>query len=69
MTEIKRLYVKSWDYESFMRNIFSLPCDIDTFGAIAGGVAEEFYRGFGSVDAEKNLKEYLTSELYELLVA
>ena len=50
-----------------MRNIYSLKCDSDTFGAIAGGVAEEFYHGFGNVDAEGILKKYLTSELYKIL--
>lgn len=47
-----RCFYESTDYESFIRNIFSLECDSDTFGAIAGGVAEEFYGGFGDVDAE-----------------
>lgn len=64
-----RCFYESHDYESFMRNIYSLPCDSDTFGAIAGGVAEEFYGGFGNVEAEKILKEYLTGELYEILTA
>lgn len=63
-----RCFYESTDYESFMRNIYSLPCDSDTLGAIAGGVAEEFYHGFGSVDAEKILKKYLTEELYQILV-
>ena len=63
-----RCFYESTDYESFMRNIYSLPCDSDTFGAIAGGVAEEFYHGFGSIDAEGILKEYLTDELYEILM-
>ncbi|MCR5098266.1 MAG: ADP-ribosylglycohydrolase family protein [Lachnospiraceae bacterium] len=62
-----RCFYESSDYESFMRNIYSLPCDSDTFGAIAGGVVEEFYKGFGDVDAEGILKEYLTDELYEIL--
>ncbi|SEM22110.1 ADP-ribosylglycohydrolase [Butyrivibrio sp. ob235] len=62
-----RCFYESTDYESFIRNIYSLPCDSDTFGAIAGGVAEEFYHGFGNVDAEKILKEYLTEELLEIL--
>ncbi|WP_049945999.1 ADP-ribosylglycohydrolase family protein [Butyrivibrio sp. LC3010] len=62
-----RCFYESTDYESFIRNIYSLPCDSDTFGAIAGGVAEEFYHGFGSVDADKILKEYLTKELLEIL--
>ena len=63
-----RCFYESNDYESFMRNIYSLPCDSDTFGAIAGGVAEEYYGGFGNVDADGILKKYLTDELYELLV-
>ena len=62
-----RCFYESDDYESFIRNVFSLECDSDTFGAIAGGVAEEFYGGFGSVDAEGLLKKYLTKELYEIL--
>ena len=63
-----RCFYESNDYESFMRNIYSLPCDSDTFGAIAGGVAEEYYGGFGNVDADGILKKYHTDELYELLV-
>jgi hypothetical protein len=34
----------------------------------AGGVAEEFYGGFGDVDADGLLKKYLTPELYEILM-
>ena len=64
-----RCFYESTDYESFIRNIYSLPCDSDTFGAIAGGVAEEFYGGFGSVDAERILKEYLDHDLMEILLA
>ncbi len=64
-----RCFYESSDYESFIRNVYSLVCDSDTFGAIAGGVAEEFYKGFGGVDAEKILKEYLTDDLYEILMA
>lgn len=62
-----RCFYESSDYESFIRNVFSLKCDSDTFGAIAGGVAEEFYKGFGDIDAEGMLKEYLTPDLYEIL--
>ena len=62
-----RCFYESTDYESFIRNIFSLECDSDTFGAIAGGVAEEFYGGFGSVDAEGILREYLDEELMGIL--
>ena len=63
-----RCFYESTDYESFMRNIYSLPCDSDTFGAIAGGVAEEFYHGFGNIEAEDILKKYLTDDLYEILM-
>ncbi|RKM60361.1 hypothetical protein D6855_06465 [Butyrivibrio sp. CB08] len=63
-----RCFYESSDYESFIRNVFSLKCDSDTFGAIAGGVAEEFYGGFGAIDADGLLKKYLTPELWEILV-
>ena len=62
-----RCFYESSDYESFLRNVFSLECDSDTFGAIAGGVAEEFYHGFGSVEADKILREYLPKVLFEIL--
>ena len=62
-----RCFYESTDYESFIRNIFSLECDSDTFGAIAGGVAEEFYGGFGSVDAEGILEKYLDEYLMDIL--
>lgn len=62
-----RCFYESSDYESFIRNVFSLPCDSDTFGAIAGGVAEEFYGGFGSLDVEGIIKKHLTKELYDML--
>lgn len=62
-----RCFYESTDYESFMRNIYSIHCDSDTFGAIAGGVAEEFYGGFGDIAADDILKEQLTDELYEIM--
>ena len=52
-------FYESTDYESFIRNVLSLPCDTDTIGAIAVGVAEEFYHGFGELDAERILDECL----------
>ena len=64
-----RCFYESSDYESFIRNIYSLQCDSDTFGAIAGGVAEEFYGGFGSVDADGILREYLDEELMGIMNA
>ena len=62
-----RCFYESTDYESFIRNVYSLECDSDTFGAIAGGVAEEYYHGFGDIDAEKIIESYLDEELYALL--
>lgn len=60
-------FYESSDYESFMRNIFSLECDSDTFGAVAGGVTEEFYGGFGSIDADRIINATLTEELLDIL--
>ena len=62
-----RCFYESTDYESFIRNIFSLKCDSDTFGAIAGGVAEEFYGGFGSIDVDGILEKYLDEYLMDIL--
>ncbi|WP_156885018.1 hypothetical protein [Oribacterium sp. NK2B42] len=50
-----------------MRNVISLNCDTDTFGAIAGGVTEEFYHGFGDLDAERILEECLDDYLNMIL--
>ncbi len=62
-----RCFYESTDYESFIRNIYSLECDSDTFGAIAGGVAEEFFHGFGNVDADGLLESYLDDYMLALL--
>lgn len=62
-----RCFYESNDYESFIRNIYSLECDSDTFGAIAGGVAEEFYQGFGDLDGEEIVRKYLSEELKGIL--
>lgn len=63
-----RCLYESNDYESFMRNVYSLPCDSDTFGAIAGGVAEEYYHGFGYIDADSIINEHLTEELLSIML-
>ena len=62
-----RCFYDSTDYESFMRNIFSFKCDSDTFGAIAGGVAEEFYHGFGDINEDDILTHCLDLNLYQIL--
>lgn len=63
-----RCFLESDDYESFLRNVFSLKCDVDTLCAIGGGIAEEFYHGTG-LDNEKLLKEYLDEYLYNVVVS
>lgn len=60
-----RCFLDSVDYESFIRNVLSLPCDTDTLCAIGGGIAEEFYHGTG-FDEEKLLKKYLDEKLYKI---
>ena len=42
-----RCFLESDCYESFLRNVFSLRCDMDTLCAICGGIAEELYNGTG----------------------
>lgn len=61
-----RCFLDSEDYESFLRNVYSLPCDMDTLCAIGGGIAEEFYHGTG-FDEEWILKNYLDDDLYKIV--
>lgn len=63
-----RCFLDSENYESFIRNVLSLPCDTDTLCAIGGGIAEEFYHGTG-FDEDKLLKRYLDEYLYEIVKA
>ena len=63
-----RCFLESDDYESFLRNVFSLKCGMNTLCAIGGGIAEEFYHGTG-LDNEKLLKEYLDEYLYNVVVS
>lgn len=60
-----RCFLDSEDYESFLRNVYSIPCDMDTLCAIGGGIAEEFYHGTG-FDEEWLLKNYLVEDLYRI---
>lgn len=61
-----RCFLESEDYESFIRTVYSLPCDMDTLCAIGGGIAEEFYGGTG-LEEGKLLRRYLDKNLYELV--
>lgn len=61
-----RCFLESDDYESFLRNVYSLPCDMDTLCAIGGAVAEEFYHGTG-FDDDFLLKSYLDDELFAVV--
>ena len=63
-----RCFLDSEDYESFIRNVLSLPCVTDTLCAIGGGIAEEFYHGTG-FNADKLMREYLDEYLYEIVKA
>lgn len=61
-----RCFLESEDYESFLRNAYSLPCDLDTICAIGGGIAEEYYKGTG-LDVDSILLKYLDKYLYSIL--
>ncbi len=53
-----RCFLESDDWESCIRNVFSVKCDTDTVACIAGGIADAFYGGTG-LDEEKLLRRYL----------
>lgn len=61
-----RAFYESEDFESFMRLLFSLDCDMDTLGTIGGAVVEEFYGGFG-FEANPVLERYLDEKLKDIL--
>lgn len=61
-----RCFLDSENYESFIRNVLSLPCDTDTLCAIGGGIAEEFYHGTG-FDEDELLRKYLDESLYKIV--
>lgn len=60
-----RCVLEADSYEEFMRNVMSLRCDMDTLGAIGGGIAEELF-GLKDVDVESILSKYLEPHLYDL---
>lgn len=53
-----RCFLESEDWESCIRNVFSVKCDTDTVACIAGGIADAFYGGTG-LDEEALLKRFL----------
>lgn len=59
-----RCVLEANSYEEFLRNVFSLPCDMDTLGAIGGGVAEELF-GLGDLDHKTLLDQYLDDYLFD----
>ena len=42
-----RCFVESEDWQSCIRNVFSVKCDTDTVACIAGGIADAYYGGTG----------------------
>ena len=51
-------FLESTSWESCIRNVFSVNCDTDTIGCIAGGIADAFYGGTG-YDEDALLRRYL----------
>lgn len=53
-----RCFLESEDWESCIRNVFSVRCDTDTVACIAGGMADAYYGGTG-LDEEALLRRFL----------
>lgn len=53
-----RCFLESEDWESCIRNVFSVKCDTDTVACIAGGIADAFYGGTG-LDEDALLRRFL----------
>lgn len=53
-----RCFLESEDWESCIRNVYSVRCDTDTVACIAGGIADAFYGGTGQ-DEEALLYRFL----------
>lgn len=62
-----RCFLEADNWEGFMRNVMSLPCDMDTLGAIGGGMTEEFFKGTGQDDLAI-LERYLPQELLDIVL-
>ena len=61
-----RCFYESDSYIGFLRNIYRFSNDSDTFGAMFGGVAEEYFGGTG-LKNEKILRHYLDVWLMGIL--
>lgn len=61
-----RCFLESTDFESCLRNAYSLHCDLDTVCGISGAIAENFY-GMTGFDNEVLLKYYLDDRLLEMV--
>lgn len=61
-----RCFIESADYESCLRNAYSLHCDLDSVCCISGAIAENFY-GTTGFDNEALLKRYLDERLLEIV--
>lgn len=53
-----RCFLESEDWESCIRNVWSVTCDTDTVGCIAGGIADAFYGGTG-LNEDELLRRFL----------
>ena len=53
-----RCFLESDDWESCIRNVFSVTCDTDTVACIAGGIADAYYRGTG-LNEDELLRRFL----------
>ena len=58
MPLVIRCFLESEDWESCIRNVFSVKCDTDTVACIAGAIADAYYRGTG-LEEEALLKRFL----------
>ena len=59
-----RCVLEARSYEEFLRNVFSLKCDMDTLCAIGGGIAEELF-GLGHINPNIILPQYLDEYLLD----
>ena len=61
-----RCFIESSDYESCLRNAYSLHCDLDSVCCIGGAIAENYY-GTTGFDNEALLRRYLDDRLLAIV--